>query len=176
MLGKFLGIFWVVALMFVILGTVELAAVAYKPIYEAREKLVGKCSMAGLPSRNGGNDPGLVLGLMQATILSTFSVALATRLPQLANIAVCFAIYVVGHLATAIVSGANEGFPIVKFVAQLVATVTTILEHFSMQAAIDAGSPIPMSLLSGTLIYCVLYIALYPCSSALLLFEDRDLA
>jgi hypothetical protein len=119
--------------------------------------------------------PGLVLGLMQATLLSTFSVALATRLPQLANIAVCFGMYIVGHLATAIVSGANEGFPIVKFVAQLVATVTPILEHFSLQAAIDAGSPIPMSLLSGTLIYCVLYIML-SMFLALLLFEDRDLA
>ena len=174
-LGKFLGIFWVVALLFVILGAVELAAVAYKPIYEARENSLEMPSWQECHREMVATVPGLVLGLMQATILSTFSVALATRLPQLANIAVCFAIYVVGHLATAIVSGANEGFPIVKFVAQLVATVTPILEHFSLQAAIDAGSPIPMSLLSGTLIYCVLYMVL-SMFLALLLFEDRDLA
>lgn len=174
-LGKFLGIFWVVALLFVILGAVELAAVAYKPIYEARENSLEMPTWQECHREMAATVPGLVLGLMQATILSTFSVALATRLPQLANIAVCFAIYVVGHLATAIVSGANEGFPIVKFVAQLVATVTPILEHFSLQAAIDAGSPIPMSLLSGTLIYCVLYMVL-SMFLALLLFEDRDLA
>jgi hypothetical protein len=36
-IGKFLGIFWVLFLMFVILGSVELGAVAYKPIYDARE-------------------------------------------------------------------------------------------------------------------------------------------
>ena len=174
-LGKFLGIFWVVALLFVILGTVELAAVAYKPIYESRENSLEMPSWQDCHREMAATVPGLVLGLMQATILSTFSVALATRLPQLANIAVCFAIYVVGHLATAIVSGANEGFPIVKFVAQLVATVTPILEHFSMQAAIDAGSPIPMSLLAGTLLYCVLYMVL-SMFLALLLFEDRDLA
>ncbi len=175
LLGKFLGIFWVVTLLFVILGTVELAAVAYKPIYEARENSLEMPSWQDCHREMVATVPGLVLGLMQATILSTFSVALATRLPQLANIAVCFAIYVVGHLATAIVSGANEGFPIVKFVAQLVATVTPILEHFSLQAAIDAGSPIPMSLLSGTLIYCVLYM-MVSMFLALLLFEDRDLA
>lgn len=174
-LGKFLGIFWVVALLFVVLGTVELFAVAYKPIYEARENSMDAPAWQECHREMVATVPGLVLGLMQATLLSTFSVALATRLPQLANIAVCFGVYLVGHLATAIVSGANEGFPIVKFVAQLVATITPILEHFSMQAAIDAGSPIPMSLLSGTLIYCVLYIML-SMFLALLLFEDRDLA
>ena len=174
-LGKFLGIFWIVALLFVILGAMELVAVAYKPIYEARENSLDLPSWQECHREMVATVPGLVLGLMQATLLSTFSVALATRLPQLANIAICFGVYVVGHLATAIVSGANEGFPIVKFVAQLVATVTPILEHFSMQAAIDAGSPIPMSLLSGTLIYCALYIMLFM-FLALLLFEDRDLA
>lgn len=174
-LGKFLGIFWIVTLLFVILGAIELGAVAYKPIYEARENSLDLPAWQDCHREMVATVPGLVLGLMQATLLSTFSVALATRLPQLANIAVCFGMYVVGHLATAIVSGANEGFPIVKFVAQLVATVTPILEHFSMQAAIDAGSPIPMSLLSGTLIYCVLYVML-SMFLALLLFEDRDLA
>lgn len=174
-LGKFLGIFWIVTLLFVILGTIELGAVAYKPIYEARENSLEMPAWQDCHREMVATVPGLVLGLMQATLLSTFSVALATRLPQLANIAVCFGMYVVGHLATAIVSGANEGFPIVKFVAQLVATVTPILEHFSMQAAIDAGTPIPMSLLSGTLLYCVLYIML-SMFLALLLFEDRDLA
>ncbi len=174
-IGKFLGIIWVVTLLFVFLGTVELFAVAYKPIYESRENSLEMPTWQDCHREMVATVPGLVLGLMQAILLSTFSVALATRLPQLANISVCFVVYVVGHLATAIVSGAHEGFPIVKFVAQLVATITPILEHFSMQAAIDAGTPIPMSLLSGTLVYCVLFMLL-SLFLALLMFEDRDLA
>jgi ABC-type transport system involved in multi-copper enzyme maturation permease subunit len=174
-IGKFLGIFWVVALLFVVLGLVELAAVAYKPIYEARENSLDPPIWQECHREMISTIPGLALGLMQATLLTAVSVALATRLPQLANISVCFGIYLVGHLASAIVSGANQGFEIVKFVAQLVSTVIPILEHFSMQAAIDAGNPITMSLLAGTLIYCLLYILL-SMFLALLLFEDRDLA
>jgi len=174
-IGKFLGIFWVVTLLFVILGTIELAAVTYKPIYEARENSLDMPTWQDCHREMVATLPGLALGLMQATVLSSISVALATRLPQLANIAVCFGIYIVGHLATAIVSGATEGFAIVKFVAQLVSTIIPILEHFQMQAAIDAGSPITISLLCGTLIYCLLYVLL-SMFLALLLFEDRDLA
>ena len=108
-------------------------------------------------------------------MLSAISVALATRLPQLANLSVCFAIYVVGNLTTQLVSSTQEGFEIVRFIAQLVATIIPILEHFSMQAAIDAGNPITMSLLSGSLVYCLLYVGL-AMFLALLLFEERDLS
>lgn len=174
-LGKFLGIFWVVTLLFVMLGVIELGAVAYKPIYEARENSLEQPMWQDCHREMVSTVPGLALGLLQATVLSSISVALATRLPQLVNIAVCFGVYLVGHLATAIVSGANEGFPIVKFVAQLVSTLIPILEHFQMQAAIDADRAITMSLLSGTLIYCLLYMML-SMFLALLLFEDRDLA
>lgn len=174
-LGKFLGIFWVVTVLFVMLGAIELAAVAYKPIYEARENSLEQPMWQDCHREMVSTVPGLALGLLQATVLSSISVALATRLPQLVNIAVCFGVYLVGHLATAIVSGANEGFPIVKFIAQLVSTLIPILEHFQMQAAIDADRAITMSLLSGTLIYCLLYIML-SMFLALLLFEDRDLA
>jgi len=119
--------------------------------------------------------PGLAMAFMQSIVLSAISVALATRLPQLANLSVCFAIYVIGNLTTSLVSSTQEGFEIVRFVAELVATIIPILEHFSMQAAIDAGNPITMSLLSGSLVYCLLYVLL-AMFLALLLFEDRDLA
>jgi len=36
-LGKMFGIFWVVFFMFLVLGSIELFAVAFKPIYDARE-------------------------------------------------------------------------------------------------------------------------------------------
>lgn len=174
-IGKFLGIFWVLFLIFVVLGTVELGAVSYKPLYDAREASEATPDWRICHMEMISTIPGLAMAFMQAVVLTAVSVALATRLPQLANLSVCFAIYVIGNLTTSLVSSTQEGFEIVKFVAQLVATVIPILEHFSLQAAIDAGNPITMSLLSGNLIYCLLYVML-AMFLALLLFEDRDLA
>ncbi len=174
-IGKFLGIFWMLLLMFVILGAIELGAVAYKPIYDARENSTQDLIWQNCHQEMVTTIPGLVMAFMQTIVLSAISVALATRLPQLANLSVCFAIYVVGNLTTQLVSSTQEGFEIVRFVAQLVATIIPILEHFSMQAAIDAGNPITMSLLSGSLIYCLLYVGL-AMFLALLLFEERDLS
>lgn len=174
-IGKFLGIFWVLFLIFAVLGTVELGAVCYKPLYDAREASESIPDWRTCHIEMISTIPGLAMAFMQSIVLTAISVALATRLPQLANLAVCFAIYVVGNLTTSLVSSTQEGFEIVKFVAQLVATVIPILEHFSLQAAIDAGNPITMSLLSGNLVYCLLYVML-SMFLALLLFEDRDLA
>ncbi len=174
-IGKFLGIFWMLFLMFVVLGAIELVWVAYKPIYDARETSTTDLIWQTCHREMMSTIPGLAMGFMQALVLSAISVALATRMPQLANLAVCFAIYVVGNLTTALVSSTQEGFEIVRFIAELVATIIPILEHFSMQAAIDADSPITMSLLSASLVYCLLYVLL-AMFLALLLFEDRDLA
>jgi ABC-type transport system involved in multi-copper enzyme maturation permease subunit len=174
-IGKFLGVFWLLFLMFVVLGACELAAVAFKPIYDARESSVTDLVWQTCHAEMMSTLPGLAMAFMQAVVLSAISVALATRLPQLANLSVCFAIYVVGNLTTSLVSSTQEGFEIVRFVAQLVATIIPILEHFSMQAAIDSGNQITLSLLSGSLIYCLLYVLL-SMFLALLLFEDRDLA
>lgn len=174
-IGKFLGIFWVLMLMFVILGTIELGAVAYKPIYDGREIAAEAPTWQDCHLEMTRTIPGLAMAFMQAVVLTAISVALATRLPQLANLAVCFAIYVVGNLTTSLVSSAEGSFEIVRFVANLIATIIPILEHFSLQAAIDAGNPITMSLLSGNLLYCLLYVLL-AMFLALLLFEDRDLA
>ncbi|MEM8736342.1 MAG: ABC transporter permease, partial [Planctomycetota bacterium] len=174
-IGKFMGIFWVLLLMFVILGAIELFAVSYKPIYDARENSESAPTWQLCHLEMVRTIPGLAMAFMQSVVLTAISVALATRLPQLANLSVCFAIYVIGNLTTSLVSSTQGGFEIVKFVANLVATVIPILEHFSLQAAIDAGNPITMSLLSGNLIYCLLYVLL-AMFLALLLFEDRDLA
>lgn len=174
-IGKFLGIFWVLLLMFVVLGTAELCAVSYKGIYDAREASIDMPTWEGCHAEMVSTVPGLAMAFMQAVVLTAISVALATRIPQLANLAICFSIYLVGNLSTVFVSSTQEAFDIVKFVAQLIATVIPILEHFQLQAAIDSGSPITMSLLSGNLLYCLLYVML-AMFLALLLFEDRDLA
>ncbi|MEZ6136305.1 MAG: hypothetical protein R3C53_15530 [Pirellulaceae bacterium] len=174
-IGKFMGIFWMLLLMFVILGLIELAAVAYKPIYDAREASKGDVFWQACHAEMMATIPGLALAFMQAVTLTAVSVALATRLPQLANLSVCMAIYLIGNLSTAMISSTQYAFDIVKFIAQLIATVIPILEHFQLQAAIDGDKPITMSLLSGSLVYCLLYVLL-AMFLALLLFEDRDLA
>ncbi len=174
-IGKFLGIFWVLMLMFVVLGTVELCAVAFKPIYDAKESSLEMPTWEVCHAEMVSTVPGLAMAFMQAVVLTAISVALATRIPQLANLSICFAIYLVGNLSTVFVSSTQEAFDIVKFVAQLIATIIPILEHFQLQAAIDAGNPITMSLLSGNLLYCMLYVLL-AMFLALLMFEDRDLA
>ncbi len=138
-IGKFLGIFWMLFLMFVVLGALELLAVAYKPIYDSREASTTDLIWQMCHDEMIAAVPGLAMAFMQTLVLSAISVALATRLPQLANLAVCFAIYVVGNLTTSLVSSTQEGFEIVRFVAELVATIIPILEHFSMQAAIDSA-------------------------------------
>lgn len=174
-IGKFLGIFWVLLLMFIILGSVQLFAVSYKPLFEARETSETVPQWQGCFLEVSRTIPGLVMALMQATVLSAISVAVSTRMPQLANFAVCFGIYLVGNLTPTLVSTSEQQFEIVRFVAQLIAVVIPMLDHYSMQAAIDANNAIPFSLLCGNLVYTGLYIAL-SMFVALLFFEDRDLA
>ena len=174
-IGKFLGIFWVLLLMFIILGSAQLFAVSYKPLFEARETSETTPLWQGCFLEVSRTIPGLVMALMQATVLSAISVAVSTRLPQLANFAVCFGIYLVGNLTPTLVGSSEQQFEIVRFVAQLIAVVIPMLDHYSMQAAIDANNAIPFSLLCGNLVYTGLYVAL-SMFIALLFFEDRDLA
>ena len=152
--GKFMGLFWVLALMFIILGLLLLVAVAYKPIYDAKESSMDMPIWQVCHAEMMHTVPGLAMGFMQAILLTAVSVALATRLPLLANLSVCFAIYLIGNLSTSIISSTAGTFPIVEFTAQLIATIIPILEHFQLQAAIDADRPITLSLLSGNLLYC----------------------
>ncbi len=173
--GKLLGILWVLVLMVLILGAIELLAVGYKPIYDARE------NSQEMPLWQQGyvemfrTLPGIIMVLFQVTTLTSLAVALATRLPQLANFAVCFSIYLIGHLTPSIVSSSQDAFPIVQFVAQLIAVLTPNLDLFSMNGAIDANTPIPGVYIAGLLIYSLLFCGLATLMG-LLLFEDRDLA
>ena len=96
LIGKFTGIMWTVGLLFVILGVVFLFVVAYKPIYDARE--MG----SDLPAWEISHFevvrtvPGLVLAFFETAVLVALSVAISTRLPLLANLTICFSIYVLG--------------------------------------------------------------------------------
>lgn len=174
-LGKYLGIFWTVAVLFLVLGLFLLICVAYKPIYDAREGAEGDPTWSMCHLEMIGVVPGLLLAFMETCVLAAISVAISTRLPMLANFIICFSIYVLGHLTPLVVQSSVNMFEAVRFVAELVATVLPNLEHFNIQAAVAAGVAVPGNYLAWALLYSLIYgfIALL---LALVLFEDRDLA
>jgi ABC-type transport system involved in multi-copper enzyme maturation permease subunit len=174
-IGKMLGIFWIVMFMFLVLGSLELLAVAYKPIYDARESSLEQPAWQSCHFEMMQTIPGLAMAFFQAVVLGAISVALGTRLPLVANFTVCFAIYLLGHLTPTIVASAEGGLPLVEFFSQLISTVVPNLNLFSMEAAIDSDVGIPWVILASVLVYTALYFVLATLLG-LLLFEDRDLA
>ncbi len=174
-LGKMLGIAWVLLFVLIILGAILLLTVAYKPIYDARETSADMPLWQVCHLEMVRTLPGLAMVFLQASTLSAIAVALATRLPLLANFSICFTLYLVGHLTPSIVSSSVNGFPIIQFMAQLIAVIVPTLDWYSMDKAIDTGHSIPAVYLAGVLIYSALYTA-FAVFLGLLLFEDRDLA
>ncbi len=174
-IGKILGVVWIVMLMFLVLGTLELLAVAYKPIYEARENSLDQPGWQQCHLEMMQTIPGLALAFFQAVVLGAFSVALGTRFSLLANFTICFSIYLLGHLTPTIVDSAAGGLPLVEFFSQLISAVIPNLSHFSMEAAIDAEVSIPWSVIASVLVYTTVY-GIAATLIGLLLFEDRDLA
>ncbi len=174
-IGKMLGIFWVVFFMFLVLGSIELFAVAFKPIYDARESSLDQPDWRQCHMEMMRTIPGLAMAFFQSVVLGAIAVALGTRLPLVANFAVCFAIYMLGHLTPTIVASAQGGLPLVEFFSELIASVVPNLSLFSMEAAIDADVVVPWSVLASVLVYTTIYFVLATLLG-LLLFEDRDLA
>lgn len=176
-LGKYLGIFLTVAVIFILLGAVLMLVTAYKPIYDAKENSTEQPIWQLCHFEMVGVVPGLVLAFMETAILAAISVAISTRLPMLANFIICFTIYVVGHLTPLLVQSSVEGktFEAVVFVAQLLSTVFPVLDHFSIEAAVAAGVTVPYTYLGWALLYTVIY-GMIALLLALVLFEDRDLA
>lgn len=174
-LGKFFGITWVAAVMFLLLGLWFLIAICYKPIYDARETANTdpawqECNLEMIKTA-----PGLALGFFETVVIASISVAISTRLPMLANFIICISIYALGHLTPMIVkssAGLNE---LVVFVARLFAAAFPVLEHFDIKPAIAGGVDVPLDYLGWSFVYCVLYSAV-AMLLALTMFEDRDLA
>ena len=174
-IGKMLGIFWIVMFMFLVLGSIELLAVAYKPIYDARESSLEQPDWRQCHFEMMQTIPGLAMAFFQAVVLGAVSVALGTRLSFVANFAICFSIYMLGHLTPTIVASAEGGLPLVEFFSQLISAAVPNLSLFSMEAAIDSDIGVPWSVLASVLLYTVMYF-LMATLLGLLLFEDRDLA
>ncbi len=173
-IGKYVGIMWTVLLMVVILGTILLIVVAYKPIYDARESTNPEPTWQLCYFEMIRTLPGLVLVMMEISVLTALSVAISTRLSMLPNFVICFVIYVLGHLTPIIVSGSETQFEIVHFFAQLIATVFPNLDSFNVQAAISTGAEVPALYLGMAFVYCSIY-SVIALLLALIMFEDRDL-
>jgi ABC-type transport system involved in multi-copper enzyme maturation permease subunit len=173
--GKFLGIVWPLLLMFVVLGFVLMVTVAYKVVYDARETANPEPNWQQCYAAMIGTVPGLVLGFMEAVVLTAISVAISTRLPMLPNLIICGAIYVLGHLGPLIVQSSAGQLEYVAFIGRLIALLLPVLDHFNVQAAVAGGIDVPMVYLGWALVYCVLY-STVAMLFALILFEDRDLA
>ncbi len=174
-IGKFIGIVWTIALMFIVLGFIFLIVVAYKPVYDEYEGGALNAEWQECHREMIKIVPGLALAFMEAVVLAALSVALSTRLPMVPNFLTCIMIYVLGHLVPMIVNSAVGDFEIVRFFGQFIATVLPVLDHFNIQAAVAGGAEVPMEYLQWSLLYCLIYgtIAML---LGLVMFEDRDLA
>ncbi|MCO8124530.1 ABC transporter permease subunit [Stieleria sp. TO1_6] len=175
LLGKYAGIVMTVAVMFVIIGAFLLVLMSYKPIYDARE------TSQATPSWEMGFEeimstvPVLGLYFMQTMVIAAIAVALATRLPLLANLILCLVIYVIGNLTQPLVASAQGENPLVGFFGNLIAVVVPNLNIFNVQSAMDSGNQVPWIYLAGAFNYLVCFaVAIW--MLAMLLFEDRDLA
>jgi hypothetical protein len=174
-LGKFMGILWPVALLFVLLGVWLLFCTPYKVVYDAREVAKQEPTWQACYWETVNILPGLVLAFFEAVILASISVAISTRLPMLANLIICTAIYAIGHMVPTLVNSSVGKFEIVQFVGQLIAIVLPVLDYLNIQTSIAAGTVVPMVYLFWAGAYCALYSAI-AMLVALALFEDRDLA
>ena len=62
-----------------------------------------------------------------------------------------------------------------RFVGRLFATLLPVLEHFTIEAAVIGGVPVPWGYLAWAAVYAGLYSAI-ALLIALVLFQNRDLA
>lgn len=173
--GKFLGVLAPAFSMFVVLGTIFLCMVSYKVVYDARENSLQPPKMEECRAEVVKTVPGLVLAFFETIVLASISIAIATRLPMLANLSVCFAIYVLGHLTPLLVQSSLGKLRLVEFVGRFLATVLPVLDYFKSDAAYSADQAIPLEYLGYAFLYATLYSTI-AMLLALVLFEDRDLA
>lgn len=175
LLGKYAGIVMTISVMFTIIGSFLLVLMSYKPIYDARE--TSKATPAWFEGFDEIMSTLPVLGLyfMQTMVIAAIAVALATRLPLLANLILCFVIYVIGNLTQPLVASARGENALVGFFGNLIAVVVPNLNVFNVQSAMDSGNQVPWIYLAGSFNYLVCFaVAIW--MLGMLLFEDRDLA
>jgi ABC-type transport system involved in multi-copper enzyme maturation permease subunit len=212
LLGKFLGIFLVTVLLTGLLGWffqwVLLAKHWYDrmdpvvppgPLLSLLEYLNLKTEMgeqstifiygAGLWVADAlATLPGLMLGSCQVMVLLAIAVALATRLPMIPNIVICWVIYTFGHLTPVIAQiaerkqradpGAAAG-KLLAFTSQVFDIALPGLEFFNLAPALAMDAPLPhwpfFRYIGSVVLYGLVY-TIIALLFGLVLFEDRDLA
>ncbi len=192
-LGKYFGIVQAVIWLFLPLAIVFSLLVFYKVGYDQKERseeitpaLQWKQISDGVefpvphPDRMKVVNqllPGIALAFLQVVVLAAISVTIATRLPIVVNLVVCFAIFVIGNLTPLMVQQSETaiGNEAVTFIARMFATVLPSLESFNISAAVSTGAPVPPSYLGMAFLYAIAYSAAVVLLG-FILFEDRDLA
>jgi hypothetical protein len=174
-LGKFAGLVLVALLVFLILGGVLLAMTNFKVVYDAREGAKVDPVWWDCADEMLTVVPGLTLAFLETVVMAAIALAASTRLGTVANLILCFAIYALGHLVPLIVQSSVGKFAIVRFTGRLFATILPVLDHFTVEAAVVGGVPVPWDYLGWAAIYAALYSAV-AILVALVLFQHRDLA
>ena len=174
-LGKFLGILGPVAILFIVLGVFFLASVSYKVFYDARETSTPEPNSVQCLHEVVRIAPGLILAFFETTVMVSISVAISTRLGMLPNLVICFSIYVLGHLVPMLAKSAMGQTAIIAFIADLLAAILPVLDHFNIYGPIATGESVPPVYIGLAALYCLAYSSL-AMLAALLMFEDRDLA
>ena len=192
-LGKYIGIIQGVLWLFVPLTLIFSFVIFYKVGYDQREMSKEITAWFQTQQIIGGIElplphperlavvtqilPGVVLSFFQVCVLTAVSVAVATRLPMVVNLVVCFAVFVVGNLTPMMVSQGKTVIQneVVTFIARLIATILPSLESFNIYAAVATGRSVPPAYLGTSLLYGAAY-ATAMILVAFVLFEDRVLA
>ncbi len=174
-IGKYIGLSLSILLIVLLLGSVLMASTSFKVIYDAREASATEPVWRDCASEMITVVPGLTLSFLEASLLAAVSVAVSTRLGLVPNMIICFAVYTLGHLVPLVVQSSVGKFAIVRFVGQFFATLLPVLDHFTIEAAVVGGVPVPWSYLGWAAAYAGLY-ATVALLVALVLFQDRDLA
>jgi ABC-type transport system involved in multi-copper enzyme maturation permease subunit len=174
-IGKFIGLSLVALLIFMVLGAVLMSSTSLKVVYDARESSKTAPLWADCATEMVTVVPGLVLSLLETILLAAISLAVSTRVGMIPNLIICFTVYVLGHLVPLIVQSSVGKLAIVRFVGRLFATLLPVLEHFTIEAAVIGGVPVPWEYLAWAAVYAGLYSAI-ALLIALVLFQNRDLA
>lgn len=191
--GKYLGIVQSVIWLFLALSVIFLGLIFYKVGYDQKERSEEVTPAVQWTKVSEGVEipvphpdrmkvvnqvlPGIALSFLQVCVLAAISVTIATRLPMVVNLVVCFAIFVVGNLTPLMVQQSETaiGNEYVTFIARLFATVLPSLESFNISAAVSTGSQVPPAYLGVSFLYAAAYAAAIVLLG-FILFEDRDLA
>jgi ABC-type transport system involved in multi-copper enzyme maturation permease subunit len=120
--------------------------------------------------------PGLLLGLLEAAVLVSISVALSIRLPMVLNVSISFALFLIARVSGALVEHLTEsGGVLISAVAKFFSYVLPNLSsNTEVYSSIGLGRAVPAGFVGWAAVYSLLYIVA-AISVAVFLFQDREL-